>query len=158
MDPRYRKLEFLEMYPVAQMIAKGALKSAFNALLEEKKQLEEDALPEQPPAKRARGEDDLEAEAGMVKHKKALSEYDKWTTGEDEPPTTDVLTWWKNHEADFPILAILARRYLAIPASSASSERVFSRLKNIVTPKRERMSSKTLCQLLFVKHHLDTLR
>ena len=36
------------------------------------------------------------------------------------------LEWWKTHEAQFPLVAKLARRMLLIPASSAPSERLFS--------------------------------
>ena len=39
----------------------------------------------------------------------------------------DPLAWWKMHDGQFPTIAKLARKYLAIPASSATSERVFLR-------------------------------
>ena len=39
---------------------------------------------------------------------------------------TDILSWWKHHEVELPLLAELARYILAIPASSATSERIFS--------------------------------
>ena len=38
----------------------------------------------------------------------------------------DPLTWWQGNINRFPHLAILAHRYLAIPATSTPSERVFS--------------------------------
>ncbi|XP_026828422.1 zinc finger BED domain-containing protein 1 [Ooceraea biroi] len=48
----------------------------------------------------------------------------------------DPYEWWKNHEKRYPSIAKLAKTYLAIPASSAGSERVFSTAGNIVTAKR----------------------
>ena len=41
----------------------------------------------------------------------------------------DVMEWWSDNEEKFPNIAKLARKYLAIPASSAPSERVFSQMK-----------------------------
>ena len=38
---------------------------------------------------------------------------------EDVVSVDDPLTWWKCHETSFPIISKLARKYLAIPASTA---------------------------------------
>ncbi len=38
----------------------------------------------------------------------------------------DILQWWKDHKNEYLKLAILCAYYLAILASSASSEREFS--------------------------------
>ena len=54
--------------------------------------------------------------------------------------TLDPLPFWKSHELEFPRLAILARNYLAVPASSATVERVFSRAGKVVTPTRTLLS------------------
>ena len=43
----------------------------------------------------------------------------------------DPLEWWEMHDGQFATIGKLARKYLAIPASSAPSERVFSRAKLI---------------------------
>ena len=48
----------------------------------------------------------------------------------------DPLTWWKCHETSFPIIYKLALKYLAIPASTAPSERVFSTAKKYITEKK----------------------
>ena len=53
----------------------------------------------------------------------------------------DVMQWWSDHEANFPRIALLALKYLAIPASSAPSERVFSHLKFVIERKRWRMDA-----------------
>ena len=50
-----------------------------------------------------------------------------------------ILDWWKKHQNVLPILAHMARAVLAIPASSASSERVLSTGANVVTKKITRM-------------------
>ncbi|KAH9607283.1 hypothetical protein KSS87_012367 [Heliosperma pusillum] len=38
----------------------------------------------------------------------------------------DILTWWRNHSAQFPILSKVARDVLAVPASIVASESAFS--------------------------------
>ncbi|CAM9647584.1 unnamed protein product, partial [Discosporangium mesarthrocarpum] len=45
----------------------------------------------------------------------------------------DVLAWWAKRQHGFPYLAQLAVVHLAIPATSATSERVFSAAGNTVT-------------------------
>lgn len=50
----------------------------------------------------------------------------------------------------FLILATLAQRYLAVPASQASCERLFSVAKNDITEKRTSMLPDLVESLLFV--------
>ncbi|KAH9617155.1 hypothetical protein KSS87_004902, partial [Heliosperma pusillum] len=38
----------------------------------------------------------------------------------------DILTWWRNHSAQFPILSKVARDVLVVPASTVASESAFS--------------------------------
>lgn len=61
------------------------------------------------------------------------------------------LTYWKNNVHKFPILSVLARRFLAIPATSASVERLFSIAGNILTKSRNRLYPKTAKQLILLK-------
>ncbi|CAM9863481.1 unnamed protein product, partial [Discosporangium mesarthrocarpum] len=53
----------------------------------------------------------------------------------------DVLASWAKHQHGFPFLARLAVVHLAIPATSATSEQVFSAAGNTVTKKRNRLGS-----------------
>ena len=63
-------------------------------------------------------------------------EMRKYETLPNPGRNVDVLAFWKLHEEAFPLLARVARIVLAIPASSAKSERVFSTGGLIVTSKR----------------------
>ena len=47
------------------------------------------------------------------------------------PPKADPMAWWAEQAPTFPLVAQLARRLLAIPASSAPTERLFSKLARI---------------------------
>ena len=66
----------------------------------------------------------------------------------------NILEWWKMHEGVLPLLASLAKRILAIPASSAKSERVFSTGGNIVTAKRNRLSPRNVQNLIVIKENM----
>ncbi|KAK0137901.1 Zinc finger BED domain-containing protein 1 [Merluccius polli] len=62
----------------------------------------------------------------------------------------DPLEWWKMSQNFYPRLSNLARKYLCIPATSASSERVFSTGGNVVTCLRSSLKPD--------QEQLDTLR
>lgn len=66
------------------------------------------------------------------------------------------LEWWRVHRGAFPILSKLAARYLTIPASSASCERVFSQAGLTLTKLRNRMDVDLLEALMTIKYqHQD---
>jgi len=52
----------------------------------------------------------------------------------------DVMKWWKLHAEIYPDLSRMARDYLGIPATSASSERLFSSGSNMITNKRNNLN------------------
>ena len=60
------------------------------------------------------------------------------------------LKWWVANEKSFPSLASHAKKYLAIPATSVSSERLFSKAGEITSRKRNRIKSKNVDMLLFL--------
>nr|XP_023696959.1 zinc finger BED domain-containing protein 1-like isoform X2 [Paramormyrops kingsleyae] len=63
----------------------------------------------------------------------------------------DPLAYWKGNQTGFPELAQLACKYLAIPASSAPVERIFSAAGNIFRPERSNLNDKTFEDLLLIK-------
>jgi hypothetical protein len=57
---------------------------------------------------------------------------------------SDPLYFWTKYEQQFPILALVARRVLAVPATSASTERLFSAGGRVCTFDRARMKPKNV--------------
>ena len=69
------------------------------------------------------------------------------------PRDKDPLLNWKDNAAKYPLLIGAARKYLAIPASSAPSERVFKQTKQI-TKDRISLKPANVEMLLFIKYNL----
>ena len=68
------------------------------------------------------------------------------------------LEWWKTHEGDYPILSRMAKAFLAIPATSAPSERIWSRVALILTTKRANLDPEVASGMMFVRENLEILR
>ena len=84
--------------------------------------------------------------------KKVDKELDKYMK-EDETDfrKDDPLLWWKEREMLYPLVAKLAKKYLAIPASTAPSERVFSVAKNILQKERWNILPSRLSKHIFLR-------
>ena len=64
------------------------------------------------------------------------------------------LEWWRQHMANFPQVASLAKKYLCIQATSAPSERAFSTSGNIITCRRSALKPERVDQLVFLARNL----
>lgn len=67
--------------------------------------------------------------------------------GDDE----ECLDLWQRHQKAFPRIYLVAMRVLAVPATSAPVERVFSYSGIIIRPHRARLSANTLSELMLLK-------
>lgn len=68
----------------------------------------------------------------------------------------DVFPFWRMHHDRWPTLTQMARAYLAIPATSTSSERAFSQARLVLPHTRNRLNAGTIKTLLelenWIKH------
>lgn len=80
----------------------------------------------------------------------ASSQFDLYLAESQIGHNQDAYLWWRSHEAKYPAVAALAKRYLSIPSTSASSERTFSTAGNIVSPKRNCLLPENVNMLVFL--------
>src|SRR5450432_1336398 len=79
------------------------------------------------------------------------TEYIRWIKQLLIPRKTDILKYWASKEYEFPIVARMARDHLAIPATSAPSECIFSVGSDIITKKRNRLGGDNTRRLLCLR-------
>ena len=62
----------------------------------------------------------------------------------------DVLKWWHSHQSLFPNLCRFVKKYLCIPASSATSERAFSKANLVCSKLRSRLTNERAKMLTYI--------
>lgn len=88
------------------------------------------------------GEDDTGHIRDQETHSEVVrNEIHMYFSEQAIPKEENPVKWWKENEVRFPILAMLAKSYLSVPATSTPSERLFSVAGNIVTKKRASLTS-----------------
>ncbi|XP_059183544.1 E3 SUMO-protein ligase ZBED1-like [Centropristis striata] len=160
LDPRYKKLKFLtpedgirlqgsiEVLAVKEAKTTGTQnaklqkangsgrKSALETLL----QSDTDSLSEN---------EDEESEEDR-KIQVVINEVRLYFSEATLPKKDDPLKWWSENGGRFQTLSRLAKSFLCIPATSTSSERIFSAAGNICSQKRASLSTKHVEMLTFL--------
>ena len=77
-------------------------------------------------------------------------EFQRYVSEEQINYNLSANSWWKEHKKIYPTISQLAKRYLAVPATSTASERVFSSAGNIVRPSRNCLGSEMVSALVFL--------
>ncbi|KAL3971429.1 mitogen-activated protein kinase binding protein 1 [Sarotherodon galilaeus] len=166
LNPRFRKLKFLSPEDALKLQV-TAQREALDLKREQRSQLQQEHVGQEasasPPTKKRSVLDTL---LGTDSEEEDCNENtDQSGDGENEavrkeallyfgeapiPRDNDPLTLWKNNAARFPTLATLAKSYLAVPATSTPSERLFSVAGNIVTKKRASLTAEHAEMLTFL--------
>jgi len=76
---------------------------------------------------------------------------------DDKESFNDPLKWWSTNALKYTLVAELARIFLAIPATSAPSERVWIRASRILSLRRARLKDKLVSRMMFVKENAKFL-
>ena len=66
----------------------------------------------------------------------------------------DSLCWWKLNNHKLPMLGQLARRYLAIQATSSPSKKLFSKTGQVSTSANAQLKPEKVDQLVFLADNL----
>ncbi len=64
------------------------------------------------------------------------------------------LHWWKENSSHLPHLNNLAKKYLCMPGTSVSAERVFSKAGEIVQARRSNLMPENVDMILFMNKNL----
>ena len=85
------------------------------------------------------------------------TELDDFLLEKSLPHNSDVMAWWNMNEHRFPNLAKLGKVYLGIPATSASSERLFSKAGIITAKHRNCLKAKNVEAIIFLNKNCKFL-
>lgn len=85
---------------------------------------------------------------------KLCKELDDYMLEPNELENSNSFNWWSVNKARFPNVAAVARAYLAIPATSVASERMFSKCGLVVSDRRSKISPLHTEQIVFVSQNL----
>ena len=145
-DPRF-KLKYLDDDEASTAIAQICADSV-EILSHEESRPQSKATNLEPPAKKKRTlgsllkSEDSNNDTGLPlsPEQKASNEIDKYKAEDPLDTDNDPLQWWKDN----------SKKYLAIPATSSPSERLFSRAGNITTPLRNSLKPAKVDMLTFL--------
>jgi len=148
LDPRYKDLEF---EPIG---AREEIRKVVKNLLE-RFRTQNTNLKQEPSVQRS----DLEFLYGniIIDNNDISIQFQNYIAEPQLRFDLNSFEWWKLRENKYPALAELAKQYLAIPATSVSSERCFSTAGNIVTSKRTCLLTKNVNMLIFLYQNRELL-
>ena len=85
----------------------------------------EEASADIPGAKRAKLIGEIIKSKGKKPKAGPKAELERFRTEEPLGLEVDPLLWWKTNEGQLPGIAVLAKKFLAVPGTSVPAERVF---------------------------------
>ena len=156
LDPRFKSLKFLPLADRPQVFSKLALMAC--------EVMKENECADVPIPKRLKTGSELldfsdsSESNGETTQSRASSitekEISAYKAESEIGQADDPLLWWQANECRFKSLAVLARKWLCLQASSVSAERLFSSAGEVVSRKRASLAPDNVDMLLFLHKNL----
>jgi len=160
-DPRFNFSVFQVVLPSSQDDRKRQklrlnMKECYTRYQQREQAIRRLKLHENPaPTTQDPKDDDELSDAELYRSAPAVpeteTELERYLGQERLPRDIDIYQYWKAKQFDYPIIARIARDYLAIPATSAPSECVFSQGSDVVTKKRNRLTGDSIRMIMCLK-------
>ncbi len=102
----------------------------------------------------------INKESIQIRCKHLLAAYKLFaaiTTRDNEGNFNDALKYWAVNESQSPELAKLAKEFLTIPATSAPSERIWSRAARIIQAKCSHLNPKVTSWMMFAQQNSEII-
>lgn len=157
LDPRFRKMKFISSAArtaVREQLVGAASAGTLSGKCSPETPVSSSEKIQEPPAKRVKLEDSFlksllhttyaegsgsesqrTCESDDDQDESVEEEVSRYMSGKNVEFSSNPLQWWQAQSSNFPRLAVLAKEVLAVPATSAPAERVFS-LSGLITDKR----------------------
>ncbi|XP_071055030.1 E3 SUMO-protein ligase ZBED1-like [Onthophagus taurus] len=68
----------------------------------------------------------------------------------------DPLVWWHQRKHIYPNLFQIMKKQMCVMATSVPCERIFSKAGQIVSEKRERLTTNKIAQVVFLSYNLNS--
>lgn len=151
-DPRMKQLKILDQSDIS--LVKSKIKSQCASLLSDDESDDSiHTVRERPIIKKHKRSKEINTDFSQYYDSSSdddnddeVDQYLKFKAPKDK--NLDVLKWWSDHKHEFPRLSILCAYYLAIPSSSASSEREFSAAGQTISEQRTNLKPETVDSIL----------
>ena len=160
---RFLGVETWQLHSMATLLdprfkAKGFSMASFAEVTQTSEETEAEA-PRKKPRKESSLWEDFENDNSdsPLSISRAERELEQYLPLPRLPHSEDPLNFWSTHATHFPCLSPLARKLLAIPPTSADSERVFSSAGNVVTPTRCSLDPVKVRMLIFMNKNKQVM-
>ena len=156
LDPRFKRLDFAS--ETQQIKTKCHLQELFNNEKENYQSYQSiNSSTQSTTQSTTQSKSSIKRKTLMARLSKpnvvVINEVDEYLQLPEIALDLNPLIWWNEKKESFPILSGLARKYLAVSATSTASERLFSDAGNLLTNKRTRMKPKLFKKMMFLKRN-----